>query len=299
MQELDLQNHRVLFEWHSLDHVGLDESHWPLPKDPTKEAWDYIHLNSVAIDTDGDLLVNSRHTWTAYKIDRQTGAVRWRLGGKRSDFEFEDGAEFAYEHDVRRRADGAITLFDNAASQAPQPGKQSRALALDLDLDSHTASVADEWVHPDELLSETQGDTEVLPNGNVFVGWGSQPAFSEFTAGGELVFDGRIGEGNDNYRAYRGPWTGRPATTPARRGARRQGRDELERRHRRRALAAAGRPAPLRTAPRGRGAPAWVRDRAADPRGRSLRGGARARPWRADARRIRARRGLAGLEFPP
>ena len=215
VQELDLQNHRVLFEWHSLDHVGLDESHWPLPKDPTKEAWDYIHLNSVAIDTDGDLLVNSRHTWAAYKIDRQTGAVRWRLGGKRSDFEFEDGAQFAYEHDVRRRADGAITLFDNAASQAPQPGKQSRALALDLDLDSHTARVADEWVHPDKLLSETQGDTEVLPNGNVFVGWGSQPAFSEFTAGGELVFDGRIGEGNDNYRAYRGPWTGRPATTPA------------------------------------------------------------------------------------
>ena len=205
----------MLFEWHSLDHVALSESHWPVPEDAAKEAYDYVHLNSVGIDNDGDLLVSARHTWTGYKIDRQTGSVRWRLGGKRSDFDFEDGAEFAYQHDIRRRADGAITLFDNAASQAPQPGKRSRALALELDEGNRTASVADEWVHPDDLLSETQGNTQVLPDGNVFVGWGSQPAFSEFTADGKLVFDGRIAEGNDNYRAYRGSWTGRPATNPA------------------------------------------------------------------------------------
>jgi Arylsulfotransferase (ASST) len=70
-------------------------------------------------------------------------------------------------------------------------------------------------VHPHRLLSETQGGMQVLPNGNVFVGWGSQPAFSEFDSGGRLLFDGRIGEGNDNYRAYRGGWTGRPETEPA------------------------------------------------------------------------------------
>jgi hypothetical protein len=215
VQELDLQNHHVLFEWHSRDHITLGESHWPLPADPTREAYDYAHLNSIGIDDDGDLLVSARHTWAAYKIDRRTGAVRWRLGGKRSDFTFEDGAAFAYQHDVRRRADGAITLFDNGASQAPQPGKASRALALELDEASHTARVADEWVHPERLLSETQGNHQVLPNGHVFVGWGAQPVFSEFTADGKLVFDGRIGEGNDNYRAYRGTWAGRPATNPA------------------------------------------------------------------------------------
>jgi hypothetical protein len=215
VQELDLETGRVLFEWHSLDHVALDESRWPLPEDARQEAYDYIHLNSVAIDSDGDLLVNARHTWAAYKIDRQTGTVRWRLGGKTSDFALEEGAEFAYQHDVRRRADGAITLFDNAASQAPQPGKRSRALALDLDEEGGSARVADEIAHPDDLLSETQGNTQVLPNGNVFVGWGSQPAFSEFDAEGQLLFDGRIAEGNDNYRAYRGAWTGRPATRPA------------------------------------------------------------------------------------
>jgi hypothetical protein len=215
VQELDLQNHRVLFEWHSRDHIALAESHWPLPQDPSKEAWDYVHLNAIGLDTDGNLLVSARHTWAIYKIDRQTGVVRWRLGGKRSDFKLEQGAEFEYQHDARRRADGAITLFDNAASQAPQPGKESRALALRLDENGHTASVAEQWVHPDNLLAETQGNDQVLPNGHVFVGWGAQPAFSEFSADGKLLFDGRIGEGNDNYRAYRGTWAGHPATNPA------------------------------------------------------------------------------------
>src|SRR5829696_5612465 len=133
VQEVDLETGHVLFEWHSMDHITLEESHWPLLEDPTKEAYDYAHLNSVGIDTDGDLLVSARHTWTVYKIDRRTGTVRWRLGGKKSDFELEDGAQFAYQHDVRRREDGAITMFDNAASQAPQPGKHSRGLALELD----------------------------------------------------------------------------------------------------------------------------------------------------------------------
>jgi hypothetical protein len=215
VQEVDLETGHVLFEWHSLDHVKLTESYWPVPKDPRKEAWDYIHLNSVGIDTDGDLLVDARHTWSAYKIDRQTGSVRWRLGGKKSDFEFDEDAKFAYQHDVRRRADGAITMFDNAASQAEAKGKVSRGLALELDEGDRTASVADEYRAPKGWVSETQGNMEVLPNGNVFVGWGAYPAFSEYSADGDLLFDGRIAEGNDNYRAYRGDWVGRPATKPA------------------------------------------------------------------------------------
>ncbi len=39
--------------------------------------------------------------------------------------------------------------------------------------------------------------------------------FSEFDADGKLLFDGRIAEGNDNYRAYLGDWSGRPTTKPA------------------------------------------------------------------------------------
>ena len=115
---------------------------------------------------------------------------------------------------MRRRSDGAITLFDNAASQAPQPGKRSRGLALELDEGAGTARVADQYVNGN-LLGETQGNMQVLPNGHVFVGWGAAPAFTEFAPDGRILLDGRIAEGNDNYRAYRAPWVGRPTERPA------------------------------------------------------------------------------------
>ena len=48
--------------------------------------WDFFHINSVDLDGDGNLLVSGRSTHTVYKLDR-SGAILWRLGGKRSDFD--------------------------------------------------------------------------------------------------------------------------------------------------------------------------------------------------------------------
>jgi hypothetical protein len=116
-QEVDLASGRVLLEWHSLDHIPLTESYWPL----TSWSWDYVHLNSIDVDLDGNLLVSSRNTHTVYKIDRRSGEIIWRLGGKHSDFAMGAGATFAWQHDPRRQADGTLTIFDNQG--APYGGR--------------------------------------------------------------------------------------------------------------------------------------------------------------------------------
>ena len=54
VQEIDIATGAVLFEWHSLDHVGLDESHAPVPAAATT-TYDYFHINAVSVDEDGDL----------------------------------------------------------------------------------------------------------------------------------------------------------------------------------------------------------------------------------------------------
>jgi len=54
-----------------------------------------------------------------------------------------------------------------------------------------------------------------LPNQDVFIGWGSQPYFSEFNAGGQLLFDAHMRGSYESYRSYRFPWTGAPAAPPA------------------------------------------------------------------------------------
>jgi hypothetical protein len=216
VQEIDVETGAVLFEWHALGSIGLGESYRAAPSE-RGAMHDPFHLNSVALDGDGDLLVSARHTNAIYKIDRETGAVEWRLGGKRSTFAMGPGAAFALQHDARRRADGAITLFDNVAEDLPARGRRSRGLALKLDPGAETATLADWWEHPDALLSTTQGSLQSLDGGGAFVGWGGlQPVFTEFSADGRTVFDARfVPEGVESYRAYRLPWDAAGEGQPA------------------------------------------------------------------------------------
>jgi hypothetical protein len=89
-QGVDIETGEVHFEWHSLDHVGVEEFYVAPLEDPAY-IYDYFHINSIDVDYDGDLLISARNTWTVYKVDRATGEVVWRLGGKESDFEMGEG----------------------------------------------------------------------------------------------------------------------------------------------------------------------------------------------------------------
>src|SRR5215212_10112756 len=86
VQEIDIQSGEVIFEWHSLDHVGLEESYATVSQDGSL-GFDYFHINSIDVDHDNNLLVSARETFAVYKIDRNSGQIIWRLGGKKSDFE--------------------------------------------------------------------------------------------------------------------------------------------------------------------------------------------------------------------
>jgi hypothetical protein len=211
VQEIDIETGEVLFEWHSLDHVAPEESYFPPPEDP-EEPYDYFHINSIEVDHDENLLVSARKTSAAYKIDRQTGGIVWRLDGKRGDFAMGPGTETRYQHDARRRPDGALTIFDNGEEGADE---RSRAIAVKLDEDAMEADLVIEYAHPQGRLCVTQGNVQNLPNGNAFVGWGSEPGFSEFHEDGELLFDANFPAGVESYRTFRFPWTGRPKERPS------------------------------------------------------------------------------------
>jgi arylsulfotransferase ASST len=211
-QEVDIATGEVLFEWHSLEHIGLEESYRKPSKD-SRAAFDYFHINSIEVDRDSNLLVSAKGTCTVYKINRTTGEVLWQLGGKRSSFEMGPGTRTAWQHDARRQPDGTITIFDNGAD--PKVHDQSRAIVVKLDEDEMTATLLREYTHPDRLLAGSQGNMQVLSNFNVFVGWGSEPVLSEFNSGGELLFSADFPTESESYRAFRFPWSGRPQDEPA------------------------------------------------------------------------------------
>ena len=209
VQEIDLQTGAVLFEWHTVDHIGIDESFIP-PTASSTAIYDYVHANSIAVDRDANLLVSARNTSAVYKVDRTTGAIIWRLGGKRSDFTVGPGAGFSWQHDARRQADGTLTIFDDSLS----PG-QSRAIILHVDEQAMTASLVRAFEHPRPLYAKSQGNVQVLPGGNILVGWGDAGFVSEFSATGEIVFDATYPAAVQSYRNFRTDWSGRPAELPA------------------------------------------------------------------------------------
>jgi len=213
IQEIDIPSGRVLFEWHSLDHIALEESsELGVTHDGNV---DYFHLNSIGVDTDGHLLVSARHTSAVYKVHRRTGAVIWRLGGKRTDFVLGPGVSFGYQHDARRHSDGTLTIFDNVASLPTQRSIASRPLRLRLDMSTKTASLARDYPPPDIRTAWAMGNAQQVADGGVFVGWGTFPGFSEIGPDGALRFDARFVGTSVTYRARRQPWVGRPATRPA------------------------------------------------------------------------------------
>jgi hypothetical protein len=210
VQEIALPSGRVLFEWRSLDHVAIDETHarW------TGHPLDYFHVNSIALTADGNLLVSARNTWAVYKISRKTGSVQWRLGGRRSDFRMGPGAVFAWQHDAREHGENRVTIFDDGA--LPQVEPQSRGLLIELDPQHRTAQLVGRWVHrPNRIVSRFMGNLQQLENGNVLVGWGSEPYVTEFGPAGDIRFEARLPRGGQNYRAFRFPWHGQPTLPPA------------------------------------------------------------------------------------
>lgn len=218
IQELDLETGEVIFEWHSLDHVDLEET-YVTPEEDHYAGIDYFHINSLDVDHDDNLLVSARETSAVYKIDRGTGEVIWRLGGKKSDFEMGPGTRFAFQHDARRQPDGTITIFDNGdtvfVNGDPKAVEESRGIVLEVDEEQMRASLVREYKHPGEQYADAAGNMQVLPNSNVFIGWGRALAISEFTKDGELIFDASLSPQNRSYRAFRLPWRSRPSTRPA------------------------------------------------------------------------------------
>jgi hypothetical protein len=86
---------------------------------------------------------------------------------------------------------------------------------VSLDGPAGTATLVDRLTHTPALVAESQGNVQLLANGDWFVGWGQEPYFSEFSPEGVLLFDAHLPAHDESYRAFRFQWTGTPAHAPA------------------------------------------------------------------------------------
>ncbi|MFI4989724.1 MAG: arylsulfotransferase family protein [Solirubrobacterales bacterium] len=214
VQIVDVKTGLVMFEWHTYGHVALDDCYVTGPTDPNR-PWDFFHLNSIEPDPwgDGNFLISSRNTWAVYEVNRQSGAVEWRLGGKHPSFRMGAGTGTAFQHDARWQPDHTITIFDNGAE--PKAHSYSRAIHEQIDFKHRTVNLIGRDVRTPPLLSASQGNDQALGNGDWFVGWGQSPYFTEFNAAGQTVFDAHLPSPAQVYRSYRFEWNAVPAALPS------------------------------------------------------------------------------------
>ncbi len=170
VQELDSQRN-VVFQWRSWDHYELTDSYAELDQ----PIFDAIHINSIDLDDDNHLLLSTLALGEVTKVNRQTGEMVWRMGGKNNQFTFINDIEdyaplyFMYQHDVRRLDNGNILVFDGGDSDI-RPW--SRAVEYAVDETAKTVTRVWDYRHPKDLLAQTMGSSQRLDNGNTLMCWG-------------------------------------------------------------------------------------------------------------------------------
>jgi hypothetical protein len=212
VQEIDVKTGLVMWEWHALGHVPVSESN--NPPSHSSYPWDYAHVNSVDPTVSGSVLLSARNTWALYDVDIRSGAIRWRLGGKRSSFRLGGGARFYWQHDAELQPGARISVFDNGSD--PPEERESRGLLLQVDPAHRTVSLIKQFVNPTKaLLSESQGNALALAGGNWLLGYGRLPNLTEFDASGRVLLDATLGKDVQDFNAFLSPWSGQPGTAPA------------------------------------------------------------------------------------
>ena len=217
VQEYDLKTGKLLYNWDALKHIPLGDSQASLIS-----PWDAYHVNSIDLPGDGTFVVSMRNTFAAYKVDIKTGKILWTLGGRHSDFKFKSGANFSWQHDVRvYPGTNLVSIFDDHCCQITgggtyvSPSADARGLVLKLNMQNHTASeYAQYYQNPFFGNPDYMGSVQPIQGGNTFVGWGSKPLFSEYTAQGRTLFNGQLPGSDLSYRAQVEPWVGLPLYPP-------------------------------------------------------------------------------------
>lgn len=237
-QEVDLDTFEVLFQWRASDHIPMALSYQPV--ESGAYGWDFFHINSVQKSQGGDYLVSAGNMHSIYLIDGATGAPRWTLGGRANEFaelDYPPGENFtnplltmAWQNHAQfypGSGETQLTVFDNHINDINGWGCSancSRGLHLSLDAGRRQVRLLHEYLHPAGLWSQSQGSVQVLPGGNVFIGWGRNPALTEHLASGPCVFDVQFSpwrspatgwRGLDSYRAFKADWDATPWWPPA------------------------------------------------------------------------------------
>jgi hypothetical protein len=196
VQELDPQG-RELWHWNSRGHIRLGETgRWwrnvlsnPRRRLHGRETFDPVHINSIDPRGRGEVVISSRHTDAVYGIRRDSGEIRWKLGGSETPQSLRIVGDPANrplggQHDARIGRDGRLSVYDNGKDRPRRP----RVVFYRLDLANRSAHYLGQLNDSEVSRSHCCGSARELPGGGWIVSWGNNPLVSAFDSHDRLAF---------------------------------------------------------------------------------------------------------------
>lgn len=186
----------LLFHWSPFDHFAITDGE---PADRSGASVNWTHGNALDLDADGNLIVSFRNLGEITKIDAVSGAVTWRMGGRRNQFAFLDlpSPVFSGQHSARISAPDQLVILDNLGS----PG-ESRAERYTLDEGGRIARLSHSYSSIPHVVTQIGGSVQNLPGGRTLVSFGTAGRVEEYDAAGRVMW-GIEGNAGYVFRAQR------------------------------------------------------------------------------------------------
>jgi hypothetical protein len=174
-------NGALLFAWSPFDHFLITDVD---AAERTGAAVNWTHGNAIDLDADGNLILSSRNLGEITKIDGRTGAVIWRLGGRRNQFAFVDAPTpaFAQQHSARVLGQGELVLLDNLGDR-----NESRAERYQIDENARVARLLHSHGAIPGVVTEIGGSVQRVAAGRTLVSFGTAGRVEEYDAAGQVV----------------------------------------------------------------------------------------------------------------
>ena len=199
---------QLIFEWNTKDHYAITDVNDKVSL--TASTIDPTSFCSIEVESDTSLLMSMAHQDEITKVDRRTGEVIWRMGGKNNQFTFVNSTRpFTRQHDARRLPNGNITVFDDGTFSTPF---YSRAVEYAIDEKNKIATQVWEYDHGKTIQAIHKGGVQRLPNGNTLIDWGgfgsvpAVPAATEVKPDGTIAFEMSTPLNDGSYRVRKFPW---------------------------------------------------------------------------------------------
>ncbi|OOQ88727.1 hypothetical protein PEBR_11193 [Penicillium brasilianum] len=235
--EIDLATNEPVFVWSPLAHLDINTTHAEFSGSSQTAPFDWFHINSIQKWND-HYLINSRHLWRTYLVNRQ-GEIIWYIDGENGGTfgSLPNNVTFSWQHMARLRnvssTQALISWFANdlntGTSTVPSKGLTLR-LTFPPSPEHPPELVTNFYDHQYPVSSAAEGSFFPLPNGNALMGYGSEPYIKEYGPSGDVRWSAQFAGYNlgQSYRSYKQEWHATPSTRPSLVVSKATAKDDLE-----------------------------------------------------------------------